>query len=78
MQGTQKQSIREERICLARERIATLPAQIDNLIEGYRIMRKLRPEYAREYLESIEGAISTLKMYERDLASLEANPDCPF
>lgn len=78
MQDTQKQSARDEAIRFTRECLAKLPEQIDSLIEGYRIMKKLRPAYAREYLISIEDFIRDLRFYEAELARLEANPDCPF
>lgn len=78
MQDTQKQSTYQRRVCEIETRITEIPGQIDKLIEGYTIMRKLRPSFAREYLDAIASAIDWLRHNEHELASLKANPDCPF
>lgn len=78
MQQTQKQSAHSARVCEIRSYLPKVIEQIDQLIDGYTVMKKLRPSFARQYLSDIEDAIRWLRYNERELASLEANPDCPF
>lgn len=78
MQETQKQSAYQARVSEIEARISNIPCQIDQLIESYTIMRKLRPSFARDYLDAIASAVRWLRHNEAELESLKAYPDCPF
>lgn len=78
MKSAITQSANAERVCEITARISESLRTIDELTEGFIILRKLRPSHARDQLEAIASAIDYLKFNERELAFLEANPDCPF
>lgn len=58
--------------------ITVAQRHVETLINDYVTIKRLRPVFASEYLELIHHALERLALCKETLASIIANPDCPF